>query len=226
MSGSIQLTLFGLSSSIRQPKRSQNTGASSRRFRLNIVTFPEAPEEPALPTWQSVRQHCDKVLAFIHTSFTTVDSRWAIEARANARDREPLPVEFGFTGHNVTMPNELLLMSVGGIFDGQQEPLVGDDAKYLSRILQVADEAAIVRHAVPAGSMSSTLTLMPTVILAAPGIFRHASKKRPGKGQERAPFFRMLRVFQRQTTYSFQVEDEAELKDLLEDRASSQSTGS
>ncbi|MBW3598313.1 MAG: hypothetical protein KY475_13705 [Planctomycetes bacterium] len=189
---------------------------------VDVVTSPEAPQEPPLPTWESVRQHCDAVLNHIETAFPAVDIQWAIEARANARDREPLPIEFGFTGHNVTIPNELLLMSVGGVFNGQQQALVGDDAKYLSRILQVADEAAIVRHAVPAGAMSSALTPMPAVILAAPGIFRHVSRKRPGKGQKGLPFFRMLRILQRQTTYGLQVEGEAEMKELPEDPASRQ----
>ena len=187
---------------------------------IDLMTVPEVGGEPQLPTWQSVRQHCDAVLGLVKTSFPAVDCRWAIKAQANAKDREPLPIEFGFTGHNVTIPNELLLMSVGGVFDGKQQSPVGDDANYLSRILQVADEAAILRHAVPAGAMSCTLTPMPTVIVAAPGMFRHVSKKRHAKGQGRLPFFRMMKILRQQTTYSLKVEDEAEMKELLEDRDS------
>ena len=111
-------------------------------------------------------------------------------------------------------------MSVGGDFDGQQARLVGDDVKYLTRILQVADEAATVRHAVPPDPRPSVLPPMPTVILAAPALFRGANKKRPGKGKSNVPFFRMLRIIQQQTTYSFLIKDQAEFRELQSDPAS------
>jgi hypothetical protein len=189
---------------------------------LAVAPPPDDPStQPALPTRNSLRQHCDAILDLLARSWPDVDIEWAAEARAEAKDREELPIEFGFTGHNVTIPNELLLMSVGGVFAGEQEPLVGDDAKYLARILESADEAALVRHAIPAAPLAATLPPVPTVILAAPGIYRHARKTRPGKGQARLPVMRMLRKLQQQTTYSLLLEEEAELRELMDDPQSS-----
>jgi hypothetical protein len=192
------------------------------------VLVAEAPQsgsserEPAGPTWNSVREHCDTVIALLKESFPSVDVGWTIKAQAKARARETFKIEFGFSGHNGTIPNELLLMSVGGTFDGAQEPVVGEDATYLSRILQVADEAAIVRHAVPAGKISGSIPLLPTVILASPGMYRHASKARPKKGQGHSPFFRTLRKLQQQRTYGLHFDNEAEAKEIMNDPKSQQ----
>lgn len=186
---------------------------------IHFVIASNETSIPELPTRQSIRRHCDEVLDLLKKSFPEIDARWAVEARTKAKEQVPLPIDFGFTGHNVTIPNELLLLSVGGVFDGEQERLVGKDAKYISRILQVADEAAIVRHAIPASPFSSTLLPLPTVILAAPGILWHVKKERPRKGQGQIPFFRLMRKLQQQTTYCLQFEDDdaAEMKELLED---------
>ena len=37
---------------------------------VEVITLPDGCEEPSLPTWQSVRHHCDAVLTLVQTSLS------------------------------------------------------------------------------------------------------------------------------------------------------------
>jgi hypothetical protein len=133
----------------------------------------------------------------------------------DSKTRPEIKVPHEYAGHNLTVPNELMLMSVGVRFSGQMPSLAGTDDKHVERIIGSADHAAQILEAIPSGEIFRISPIMPTVILSCPAVYKHAFKARPPAGMEREPFFRMLRVLQKLRTYSI-FEEEAEIKNLLE----------
>lgn len=193
--------------------------ANSQDLPVLVVKPPKSIGEQPSVRFADIQDHLWSVLEALETRFGLAN-HWTSKVRSKYPKRQHFDIDFGVAGHTLTLPNELLLVSVGGQFDGEKKAICGADELHIQRILQTADEAAVFRTVVPTGPIFEVSPCMPTVMVTCPATYKHVRGIRREKGQQVTPAFQMLRVLQKQKTYSIHFDDGEDGDELLQNAGS------
>jgi hypothetical protein len=194
-----------------------NDWAGTQSVPVLIVERPPQPTEQPIISREAVKTHVRTVCQTLNRLGVATEFDELVLSTAT---RPTFVVDFEFSGHNVTIPNELVLLSVGGLFRAEKDRLEGPEDSYVERIIEGADAVAYLRASVPAGDIYRVSPPMPRLILTCPTAFKHIAALRPSKAHLSNSFFRMLRLLQKQSTYCLVLDDTAEIRSLIAEPSS------
>lgn len=165
----------------------------------------------------TLREHC-RVLVDEHGDQLSGPRREAArDALERWNDREPIPIEVAQVGHNISAPNEMVLIRAGRTFPAG-EPFIGDsEEEYDTFAVGSARAVLDVRDAVGLRDYNRLYRPVPGLVLTEPAFYRpHYARVRHDPGFATKPMIDALRRLQKQTGL-WNTIDGKSVTDLMDD---------
>ena len=125
------------------------------------------------------------------------------------------------TNHNTCLPNEIALMSCGGVFSEQIAPLNGENEVYVKRIYDSSRAVVKARRILQECQAEANLTFppSPSLVITSPSSYRHIYQHNESKAKSKAERLsqRFRRLLAQQNTYAtvFGEKNAMEMIELL-----------
>lgn len=166
-----------------------------------------------------VRRHIKTTLQTVLKQNATLDGNLIDQACAKWKNKTYVDAKFVKRGHNCTLPNHMVLETVGVRFL-ESEPLLGQTTEeYVSAIQETVDAIDRIRQDIGDVPGYRLTPPQPGLILTAPALYRHAYKGdlKISLADDSVDFQivnKVMRFIQKQKTFQWSIENE-ELERLL-----------
>lgn len=153
----------------------------------------------------TLAEYCQTTLAAAKQHLPALDISQSAEAIKNWKTPARHPSPLKFASHNVSVPNELVLLSEGAeLSTGEAVDGEPDNAKYIEAIEDSARHVLALRASAGEPEAFRANPPRPGIILFAPAIYRGLGKAlAPLRKDAPAGFFKAVRLLEHQRTFPF-----------------------